>query len=69
MYVRLPIECLKFTHRFPHKIVNLPLDLSTLSPEQLAEREKVKQAAKSRVYVEEDLEDTWEQDRYKHLIK
>ena len=59
-----------YTCRFPHKIITLPLDLSTLSPEQLAEREKIKQAAKSRVYVEEeDLEDTWEQDRYKHLIK
>ena len=55
--------------RFPHKIITLPLDLSTLTPQQLADREKAKQAAISRVYVEEDIDDDeWEQDRYKHLL-
>jgi hypothetical protein len=46
------------------------LDLSILTPQQLADREKAKQAATSRVYVEEDIDDDeWEQDRYKHLLK
>ncbi len=50
-------------------MVTLPLDLSTLTPEQLAERERVKQAAKIRVYVEEEIEDDeWDQQHYKNLL-
>ncbi|XP_064386484.1 large ribosomal subunit protein mL55-like [Halichondria panicea] len=56
-------------HRYPHRMVTLPLDLSTLTPEQLAERERVKQAAKIRVYVEEEIEDDeWDQQHYKNLL-
>ena len=63
-------SCCNSSSRFPHKIITLPLDLSTLTPQQLADREKEKQAATSRVYVEEDIDDDeWEQDRYKHLLK
>lgn len=57
-------------HRTPHRIVTLPLDLSTLTPEQLAERERVRQAAKARVYVEEEFEEEeeWSHDQYRNLL-
>lgn len=58
-----------FWSRYPHQIITLPLDLSTLTPEQLAEREKAKAAGKARVYVEEKLEDDWDQRQYTDLIK
>ena len=57
--------------RTPHRIVTLPLDLSTLTPEQLAERERVRQAAKARVYVEEEFEEEeegWSHDQYRDLL-
>ncbi len=47
----------------------LPLDLSTLTAEQLAERERARQAAKTRVYVEEEIEDNeWDQQQYRELL-
>lgn len=50
--------------------MTLPLDLNTLSAEELEAREKAKLAARSRVYVEEEglEEDNWDQDRYKDLL-
>ena len=58
------------TCRYPYRILKLPLDLSTLTPEELKEREKAKIAAKARVYVEEEgiEDDDWDQDRYKDLL-
>ena len=50
-------------------MITLPLDLNTLTPEQLAERERIKQAAKTRVYVEEELEDEWNQEQYRDLLE
>lgn len=56
--------------RDQYRIMTLPLDLSTLTPEELEEREKAKLAARSRVYVEEEglEEDNWDQDRYSDLL-
>lgn len=56
--------------RDPYRIVTLPLDLSTLTPEELEAREKAKLAARARVYMEEEglEEDNWDQDRYKDLL-
>ena len=50
--------------------MTLPLDLSTLTPEELAEKTKVKVAAQARVYVEEELDEdeAWSQDRYRDLL-
>ena len=68
------ILILPFCHsRYPHQILTLPLDPSTLSPEEREERERARQRAreKQRVYVEEEgiEEDTWDQSQYKHLIQ
>ncbi len=47
----------------------MPLDLKTLTPEELAERRRAKLAAMARVYVEEEgvEEDAWNQDEYRDL--
>ena len=47
----------------------MPLDLSTLTPEELERRRKAKLAAMARVYVEEEgiEEDHWDQDAYRDL--
>lgn len=56
--------------RSPLQILPLPLDPSTLSEEEQRERERVRRAAKERVYVdeEEDAEDSWDQSQYRQLI-
>lgn len=48
----------------------LPLDLSTLTPEELEQRNRARLAAKKRVYVEEEglEEEEWDQDRYRDLV-
>ena len=47
----------------------MPLDLSTLTPEELEARRRAKLAAMARVYVEEEglEEDSWDQDEYRDL--
>lgn len=58
-------------NRSPLRILTLPLDPSTLSAEEREERERIKQAAKERVYIEEDMDDegdSWDQDQYRDLI-
>lgn len=64
IFVKLIFFC-----RHPYRILTLPLDLSTLTPEELEAREKAKLAARSRVYVEEEglEEDNWDEDRYRNL--
>ena len=59
-----------FSCRYPHRIITLPLDLSTLSAEELERRERAKLAAKKRVYTEEEglEEDKWDQDAYRDLL-
>ena len=55
--------------RTPLQILPLPLDPSTLTAEEREERERVRRAAKERVYVEEEVEeDGWDQDEYRELI-
>lgn len=56
--------------RYPYRIITLPLDLSTLSAEELEQRERARLAAKKRVYVEEEGldEEEWDQDRYRDLV-
>ncbi|CAI8052451.1 39S ribosomal protein L55, mitochondrial, partial [Geodia barretti] len=56
-------------HRTPLRILALPLDPATLTPEEREERERARRAARERVYVEEDVEeDDWDQDHYRRLI-
>ena len=49
--------------------MTLPLDLATLSAEELEARRRAKLAAMARVYVEEEgvEEDAWDQDEYRDL--
>ena len=56
--------------RSPLQILTLPLDPSTLSEEERRERERLRLAAKERVYIdeEEDTEDSWDQSQYRELI-
>ena len=59
------------TSRSPLQILPLPLDPSTLTPEEREERERARRAAKERVYVEEEVdleEDSWDQSQYRDLI-
>ena len=59
-----------YSFRYPYRIMTLPLDLSTLTPEELERRDRAKLAAKKRVYVEEEglEEEDWDQDRYRDLF-
>ena len=62
------------SHQYPHKIIPLPLDLSTLTEEERAERDKKQQVAKRRKYVveEEEIEDDdeeWDQSQYRGLLR
>lgn len=57
-------------YRYPYRIATLPLDLSTLTPEERAERDKAKQLKAARLYVEEeglDEDGEWSQDKYRDL--
>ena len=58
------------TCRYPHKLISLPLDPSTLTKEERLRRQRKREATKARVYVEEEWEedDTWDQEQYRDLI-
>lgn len=59
-------------HREPYQILTLPLDLTKLTEEQKAARERQKLRVQARVYVEDKLdeeEDNWDQSGYRKLIR
>ena len=64
------IHVCMYDSRYPYRIMALPLDLSTLTPEELEQRNRARLAAKKRVYVEEEglEEEEWDQDRYRDLL-
>ena len=57
-------------HRFPHKILALPIDPDSLSVKEKAERQKRRRQQEAPVYVdeEEEFEDEWNQSTYRELI-
>ena len=62
------------SHQYPHEIIPLPLDLSTLTEEEREERDKKRRIAKRRKYVveEEEIEDDdeeWDQSQYRGLLR
>lgn len=62
-------------HRYPHEMIPLPLDLSTLTEEERMVRDKQRHLAKQRKYVvedEEEMEDEdeeWDQSQYRDLLR
>ncbi|KAI0230247.1 39S ribosomal protein L55, mitochondrial [Lamellibrachia satsuma] len=52
----------------PREIIKLPLDVSTLSPEERAAR-LAKRKPKQKIVVEEDIEDSFDINQYSHLWK
>ena len=67
MYCRVPVT----THcRYPHHILTLPLDPASLTEEERLLRQQKRDAAKARVYVEEEMEEEeWDQSAYRDLIR
>ena len=58
-------------HRYPFRIVTLPLELSTLTAEELAQKAQTKVASQACVYVEEeglDEDEEWSQGKYRDLL-
>lgn len=55
--------------RYPHHILTLPLDPASLTEEERLLRQQKRDAAKARVYVEEEVEEEeWDQSDYRKLI-
>ena len=62
------------SHQYPHEIIPLPLDLSTLTEEERAARDRKRQLAKRRKYVveeeeTEDYDEEWDQSQYRGLLR
>ena len=57
-------------HRFPHRILALPIDPNSLSAEEKAERLKKRRQQEAPVYVDEEdeFDDEWSQSTYRELI-
>ena len=58
-------------HRYPFGIVTFPIDLSTLTAEELAQKAQTKVASQARVYIEEeglDEDEEWSQAKYWDLL-
>ncbi|XP_041357255.1 39S ribosomal protein L55, mitochondrial-like [Gigantopelta aegis] len=55
-------------YREPRKIIKLPLDLSTLTAAEREDRLR-KRKPKTKIVIEEDIEDDFDVDRYSHLWK
>ena len=57
-------------HRFPHKILALPIDPDSLTAEEKAKRMKQRRQEEAPVYVDEEdeFDDDWSQSTYRELI-